>query len=410
MNDQKSRNLNIAHSWTTKKYMEFQQQKREKGVTELNDVFERTALRAPEIPQGALNDFEERRYNNYNDEDNEEGYSASRSPVPGAPMLYRGFTDQTLKVGESFHVKGYTSFSRSKPVAQNFALKESLMVLPLDKVAPGTPWLWFGKNGKKYGKAGRKFLSDGWVNSNNPEEKEVLLPPGTFRIISARKVACPTPNKNYPNHYDTNYTCGYTEYQVSFTPDQKTQSPRASATPKKSATPRSNDSPPRKISPTRNPMPDVNTGKVDAKKRKVFKDSKGRTYVKQGDKKVYVKKLFTPGSNLITAKILPAKTPARSPMINTEKVDAKKRKVFRDSKGRTYVKQDDKKVFVKKLFTPKKPASPASTPVPARSPMINTEKVNAKKRKVFKDSKGRTYVKQGDKKVYVKKLFTPERS
>jgi hypothetical protein len=64
-------------------------------------------------------------------------------------------------------------------------------------------------------------------------------------------------------------------------------------------------------------------------------------------------------------------------------------------------------VFVKKLFTPKKPASPASTPVPARSPMINTEKVNAKKRKVFKDSKGRTYVKQGDKKVFVKKLFTP---
>ena len=37
------------------------------------------------------------------------------------------------------------------------------------------------------------------------------------------------------------------------------------------------------------------TGKVDAKKRKVFENSKGRTYVKgDGGKKVYVKKLFTP--------------------------------------------------------------------------------------------------------------------
>jgi len=100
---------------------------------------------------------------------------------------------------------------------------------------------------------------------------------------------------------------------------------------------------------------------------------------------------------------------AKSPAINTEKVNAKRRKVFRDSKGRTYVKQDGKKVYVKKLFTPSKNPTPARSPAltPAKSPMINTGKVNAKKRRVFKDSKGRTYVKQGDKKVYVKKLFTP---
>jgi hypothetical protein len=110
---------------------------------------------------------------------------------------------------------------------------------------------------------------------------------------------------------------------------------------------------------------------------------------------------------------------AKSPMINIGKVNAKKRKVFRDSKGRTYVKQGDKKVYVKKLFTPERNPTPSRTaeknktperkPTPAKSPMINTEKVDAKKRKVFRDSKGRTYVKQGDKKVYVKKLFTPER-
>jgi hypothetical protein len=44
----------------------------------------------------------------------------------------------------------------------------------------------------------------------------------------------------------------------------------------------------------------------------------------------------------------------------------------------------------------------------ARSPFEDTGKVNAKKRQVLRDSKGRAYVRQGDKKVYVKKLFTPK--
>ena len=181
--------------------------------------------------------------------------------------------------------------------------------------------------------------------------------------------------------------------------------------------------------------------KVNAKGRKVYKDIAGRTYVEQNGKKVYVKKLFTPKRNVAVAPIAPKIAPAvaskiapavaskiapaspgRSPMINTEKVDAKKRKVFRNSKGRTYVKQDDKKVFVKKLFTPKRNEvaptrnSPTNTPTPpgvikvpkTEQGEINTRKVNAKNRKVFRDFKGRTYVKQGDKKVYVKKLFTPK--
>ena len=44
----------------------------------------------------------------------------------------------------------------------------------------------------------------------------------------------------------------------------------------------------------------------------------------------------------------------------------------------------------------------------ARSPFTDTGKVNSKKRQVLRDSKGRAYVRQGDKKVYVKKLFTPK--
>jgi len=303
--------------------------------------------------------------------------------------------------------------------------------------------------------------------------------------------------------------------------------------------------PPKKLAPA------DRLNKVNAKGRKVYKNIAGRTYVEQNGKKVYVKKLFTPKRNAAVAPVAPKIAPAspgRSPMINTEKVDAKKRKVFRNSKGRTYVKQGDKKVFVKKLFTPKrnspvpndgfkiakttqdaynngvrvgqkftdeaeikkykskvaaqwprelaeefadgflagstwgknidfdekppkaqkkergvsirKPRTEAQAfadgvriarakdgkareyqeyvydhwdrgmvesfdrglnagyerasspvqpkPAPATSPSINTQKVNAKKRKVFRDTKGRTFVRQGDKKVYVKKLFTPK--
>ncbi|AGE52733.1 PBCV-specific basic adaptor domain-containing protein [Paramecium bursaria Chlorella virus CZ-2] len=101
-------------------------------------------------------------------------------------------------------------------------------------------------------------------------------------------------------------------------------------------------------------MGNIDTGKIDAKKRKVFKDSKGRTYVKDAAtaKKIYVKKLFTPKANPLGAG---PTSVAKSPMVNTGKIDAKKRKVFKDSKGRTYVKDaaTAKKIYVKKLFTPK---------------------------------------------------------
>jgi hypothetical protein len=144
--------------------------------------------------------------------------------------------------------------------------------------------------------------------------------------------------------------------------------------------------------------------KVNAKGRKVFRDTKGRTFVKQNGKKVYVKKVFSP-----KAPTPKAPTPATAEI---EKVNAKGRKVFRDTKGRTFVKQNGKKIYVKKLFTPKTTKSPGlvvdKAPAPAGSPVVNTGKVDAKKRKVFKNSKGRTHVRQNGKKVYVKKLFTPK--
>ncbi|AGE54464.1 PBCV-specific basic adaptor domain-containing protein [Paramecium bursaria Chlorella virus KS1B] len=57
---------------------------------------------------------------------------------------------------------------------------------------------------------------------------------------------------------------------------------------------------------------------------------------------------------------------------------------------------------------PVKTVSEKSKVSKATSPMTETGKINAKKRVVYKDSKGRTYVKPGDKKIYVKKLFTPK--
>ncbi|AGE49286.1 PBCV-specific basic adaptor domain-containing protein [Acanthocystis turfacea Chlorella virus Br0604L] len=164
------------------------------------------------------------------------------------------------------------------------------------------------------------------------------------------------------------------------------------------------------------PAGTAETGKVDAKQRPVFKNSKGRTYVKADGKKVYVKKLFTPKTAFFTPKESPKVAPSSNltpGSKETGKVNAKARKVFEDAKGRKYVKTDGKRVYVKKLFTPKaaavkvKEASPAAATTPGSK---ETGKVNAKNRAVFEDSKGRKYVKAGGKRVYVKKLFTPKRS
>ncbi|ABU43869.1 PBCV-specific basic adaptor domain-containing protein [Paramecium bursaria Chlorella virus NY2B] len=115
----------------------------------------------------------------------------------------------------------------------------------------------------------------------------------------------------------------------------------------------------------------------------------------------------TPKATTPKATTPKATTPATAEL---NKVNAKGRRVFRDTKGRTFVKQDGKKVYVKKLFTPKKSGAtlPEDKAPKATSPVVNTGKVNAKKRKVFKNSKGRTHVRQNGKKIYVKKLFTPK--
>ena len=175
----------------------------------------------------------------------------------------------------------------------------------------------------------------------------------------------------------------------------------------------------------------INTEKVDAKKRKVFRNSKGRTYVKQGDKKVFVKKLFTPKNIDFDEKPPKAQKKERRVSIRKPRTEAQafadgvRIARARDGKAREYqdyvydhwdramVESFDRGLNEgyghRVVDKPETPPSPYRSPVvEMKSPSINTQKVNAKKRKVFRDTKGRTFVKQDGKKVYVKKLFTPK--
>jgi len=72
------------------------------------------------------------------------------------------------------------------------------------------------------------------------------------------------------------------------------------------------------------------------------------------------------------------------------------------------LRKESKKESSTTAMSGKKDSPVMGTSGKTRSPFTNTEKVNSKKRRVLRDSKGRTYVRQGDKKVYVKKLFTPK--
>ncbi|APC25549.1 PBCV-specific basic adaptor domain-containing protein [Only Syngen Nebraska virus 5] len=86
-------------------------------------------------------------------------------------------------------------------------------------------------------------------------------------------------------------------------------------------------------------------------------------------------------------------------------VNSKGRKILTGPRGGKYViGPTGRKIPVKTVVSKIEKTKESK----AKSPMTETGKINAKKRVVYKDSKGRTYVKPGDKKIYVKKLFTPK--
>lgn len=186
----------------------------------------------------------------------------------------------------------------------------------------------------------------------------------------------------------------------SYSPEYKPRSLSKSKTPLPNSYPKMPVSPntPQNEIPNNSPVRHI--GKVDKKGRDIFKNDKGRTYVMQNDKKVYVRKMFLP-SDLASER-----------MIGTNKVNAKKRKVYENSSGSKYVKSGDKRVRVSRVFNkneaPKRKPKLKRNPSDPASPRVDTEKVNAKGRKVYRNSDGRTYVLQNGKKVFVKKLMSPK--
>ena len=134
--------------------------------------------------------------------------------------------------------------------------------------------------------------------------------------------------------------------------------------------------------------------KVDKKGRDVFRNDKGSTYVMQNGKKIYVKKTFLP------------RELASERMIGTNKVNAKKRKIYENSSGSKYVISGDKRVRVKRVFNKNEEPKKAV----AKSPLIEINKIDKKGRRIYRNSDGRAFVLQDGKKIYVKKMFTPKKN
>ena len=168
----------------------------------------------------------------------------------------------------------------------------------------------------------------------------------------------------------------------------KSPTPESRRDPTPKPAPRSPTPQPVQKSPTPKPAGPTNTGRINAKGRKVYEREDGKKFVLQNGKRVFVRKTFTPK----------ATPPAEPGPVDTGKVDAKKRKVYEQKDGKKFVIQNGKRVFVRKTFTPK-----ATSPQPT-----NTGRVDAKKRKVYERKDGKKFVIQNGKRVFVRKTFTPK--
>ncbi|AGE55839.1 PBCV-specific basic adaptor domain-containing protein [Acanthocystis turfacea Chlorella virus MO0605SPH] len=103
----------------------------------------------------------------------------------------------------------------------------------------------------------------------------------------------------------------------------------------------------------------MDTGKVNSKGRKVLVSPRGATYVMQDGKKLYVKKLITPVKPIVP----PEKTDTKPVAdVNSGRVNSKGRKVFVMPRGGKYVLKDGKKIPVLQTFTPKKIVTEAPKP------------------------------------------------
>lgn len=89
----------------------------------------------------------------------------------------------------------YTSFSHDRGAALHFAgvghyddmTTSILFRLQVDRIARGTPWIWFNNN------AAWQSMPARWQNSifsyDGNNEREVLLPPGYFKVLNVSKAS-----------------------------------------------------------------------------------------------------------------------------------------------------------------------------------------------------------------------------
>ena len=116
----------------------------------------RTMLRAPETPPGV--------------------------DVHGGG-LYRGISGaaaDTLKRTGVLVDPSYVATSLERSVSGNFASGGILLFFPFRNIPRGTPWIWFQNRPKSVGR--KRHINRGTIASYS-DESEVLLPPGTIRLV-----------------------------------------------------------------------------------------------------------------------------------------------------------------------------------------------------------------------------------
>lgn len=106
--------------------------------------------------------------------------------VPRPLVLWRGVRTGPLPAaGTTISSNGgcYTAFSYDRETAESFAEDGFLIRMQVDRIARGTPWIWFLDESTK-------DLPPRWKNivgSTHTFEYEVLLPPGYFKVLSVHR-------------------------------------------------------------------------------------------------------------------------------------------------------------------------------------------------------------------------------
>lgn len=109
------------------------------------------------------------------------------------PTLYRGISMSVAgyrAMARRRHLDdaGYLSFTRSEEYARVIGARMNLGVLVVFRlnvrsVPRGVPWVWFAGDHETGGSDTPRLYHKSFDAGNNPFENEVLLPPGTLRVI-----------------------------------------------------------------------------------------------------------------------------------------------------------------------------------------------------------------------------------